>query len=146
MRQGLPELLTLALDHRADGCTAQAPLEARLKTHVNLRPTPFPIRMLVLGITMPIDFESRASLHKGVGQPATTGRLKYLVRHFMLMPSTERRSYTIAVGETTYRPAEIEALFKQLGHSDEAVRQGAQRRPPGIINRSGQGSRRRTGP
>ena len=86
----------------------------------------------VLGITMPIDFESRASLHKGVGQPATTGRLKYLVRHFMQIRPTERRSYTITIGETTYRPAEIEALFKQLGHSDEAVPQGVQRRPRGL--------------
>ena len=95
----------------------------------------FPIRMVVLGIAnmlgivMPIDFESRASLHKGLGRPATTGRLRYLLRHFMLIPPTERRSYTIMVGETTYRPAEIEALFKQLGHSDEAVRQEGQRRP-----------------
>ena len=86
----------------------------------------------VLGITMPIDFESRASLHKGVGRPATTGRLGHLVRSFMLTLPTERRSYTITVGEITYRPAEIEALFNQLGHSDEAVRQGVQRRPRGL--------------
>jgi hypothetical protein len=81
---------------------------------------------------MPIDYDSHARLHKGVGRPAITGRLGSLVRRFMLTLPIERRSYTITVGEITYRPAEIEALFKQLGHSDEAVRQGVQRRPRGL--------------
>jgi hypothetical protein len=68
---------------------------------------------------MPIDFQARASLHKGVGlRPATTGRLGDLVRHFMLIRPTERRSYTIMVGEMTYRSAEIEALFQQLRRPD----------------------------
>jgi hypothetical protein len=64
---------------------------------------------------MPIDFQAHARLHRGVAlRPASTGRLEDLVRHFMVIRPTERRSYTIMVGEMTYRPAEIEALFQRL--------------------------------
>jgi hypothetical protein len=64
---------------------------------------------------MPIDFRARATLHQGGGHGLTkTGTLKSLVRMFMLARPAERRSYTITVGETIYRPAEIEALYQQL--------------------------------
>jgi hypothetical protein len=66
---------------------------------------------------MPIDFNARATLHQGGdGGLTTTGKLGRLVRVFMAALPAERRSYTITVGETICRPAEIEALYRQLEH------------------------------
>ena len=64
---------------------------------------------------MPVDFKARASLHKGGTRGLTRkGTLANLVREFMATRPADRRSYTITVGETIYRPAEIEALYGQL--------------------------------
>jgi hypothetical protein len=68
---------------------------------------------------MPIDFNARATLRqRGGGGLTKPGKLGSLVRTFMSARPAERRSYTITVGETIYRPADIEALYERLerGH------------------------------